>query len=101
MTGLDHQAQVRRARTAVAGTSSLLIGVRSGHVVRELSGTLEHLSLVVRAVLVLDFLGHGLDFVDGVRDTYEIAPSDAVKRVACGADLTVDLVATADTVRRT
>ena len=100
MAGLDDQTQVRRECTTVASTSGLLVGVRGGHVVSELARALEHLALVVRAVLVLDLLGQGLDLVSGVRYTYEVAPGDAVKRVTRSADFTVDLVSAANAVVR-
>lgn len=96
MTGLDNQTQVRRKRTTVAGTGSLLVGIRRRHVVGQLAGALEHLTLVVRAVLVLDFFRHALDFIDGMRDTDQVAPGNAVKRVAGRTDLPVDLVAAAN-----
>ena len=96
MAGFDNQAQIRRKGTLVSGTSCLLIGVWRGQVVRKLSGPLEHLSLIVRAVLVFDFLCHGLNFVGSVRDTYEVTPGNAVERMTSGADLAVDLVSTAN-----
>lgn len=54
------------------------------------SRSLEHFSLVIGSILVLDLLSHRLDLIDSVRDTDEVSPSDTVERVACGADLTVD-----------
>ena len=99
MTSFDNQAQVRRESTAVAGTSSLLIGVRRGEVVRELSWPLEHLSLVVGAILILDLLGHGLRLVHGVGDAHQVAPGNAVQGMAGGTDLAVDLVAAPDAAR--
>lgn len=57
--------------------------------------SLEHLSLVVWSVLVLDFLGHRLDFVDGVRDTDQISPGYSIQRVTSGTDLSVDYVGSA------
>lgn len=79
MTGLDDQTQVRRERTTVGSTGSLFIRVRRRHVVRKFSGTLEHLALVVRTVLVLDFLRHGLGLISCMRDPDHITPSDTVK----------------------
>lgn len=98
MTSLDDETQVRGKRTAVSGTRSLLIGVGRGHVVGELSGAHEHLAVVVRAVLVLDLLGERLDLVDGVGDTDEIAPGNAVEGVAGGAHLAVHLVSSPDAI---
>ena len=96
VASLDNQAEVGREGTGVARTGSLLIRVRGRHVVRELSGTLEHLAVVVRTVLVLDLLRHCARLVRGVRHTDEVAPCDAVEGVACRADLAVDLVPSAD-----
>ena len=53
MTSLDNQAQVRRKRALVAGTSGLLIGVRGREVVGELSWSLEHLSLVIGTIRLM------------------------------------------------
>ena len=100
MTSLDDQTQVRGKSTTVASTSSLLVGVGSGHVVGELARAHEHLALVVGPILVLDLLGHRLRLVYGVGDTDEIAPGNAVKGVACRADLAVDLVASPDAATR-
>lgn len=96
MTSFDNQAEVRGKGTAIAGTSSLLIGVRRGEIVGELSWSLEHLSLVVGAILVLDLLGQGLHLIHSVGDADQVAPGNAVQRMAGGTDLTVYLVASAD-----
>ena len=100
VTSLGDERQVGRESTGVTRAGSLLVVVRAREVVRELAGALEHLSLVVRAVLVLDLLGHRLDLGDAVRDTDQVAPRDAVERVAGRAHLAVDLGTTADTVDR-
>ena len=92
MTSLDDQTQVGRERTLVAGTRGLLVRVGSGHVVGKLTGALEHLALVIGAVLVLNLLGHGLGLVDGVGDTNQIAPGNTVQRVTGRANLAVHLV---------
>ena len=65
-------------------------------IVGELARASEHLTLVVRAVLVLDLLGHGLHLVNGMGDTDKIAPSDAVQGVARSAHLAVNLVPSPD-----
>ncbi len=96
MASLDDQTEVGRESPSVAGTCGLFIRVRRGHVVGELSWTLEHLALIVRAVGVLDLLSHGLALVGRVGDADEIAPGDAVEGMARGADLAVDLVSTAN-----
>ena len=96
MASLDNQTEVGRERTLVASTRSLLVGVGGGHVVGELTRALEHLALVVGAVLVLDLLGHGLGLIDGVGHTDQIAPGNAVERVAGRADLAVYLVSPPD-----
>lgn len=99
MASLDDQTQVRRKSTSVGSTSGLLVGVRSGHVIRELSRPLEHLTLVVGTVGVLDLLSHGLHLVGGMRNTDKIAPGDAVERVARSTDFAVDSITSSDTVR--
>jgi hypothetical protein len=96
MARLGHQTEVGRERAGVRRTRGLLVRVRRGEVVRELAGPLEHLAVVVRAVLVLDLLGHRARLVRGVAHADEVAPRDAVERVAGGADLAVDLVAAPD-----
>lgn len=68
MTSFDNQTEVRGEGAAVAGTSSLLIGVRRGEVVRELSWSLEHLALVVWAILVLNLLGQSFYLIHSVGD---------------------------------
>jgi len=98
VASLGHERQVGREGTGVAGTGGLLVGVRARHVVGELARALEHRALRVGAVLVLDLLGHRLGLVDRVRDADQVAPRDAVERVAGRAHLAVDLVATADPV---
>lgn len=99
MASLDDQAQVRRERASIAGTGSLFIRVRRGHIIRELSRTLEHLSLIVGTILVFDLLGQTLDLIHSVRDADKVTPSDTVKRVASSAYFTVYLVSTANTKR--
>ena len=84
----------------VRSTGSLLVGVRRGHVIRELARALEHLAVVIGAVGVLDLLCHRLDLICGVRNTDQITPGDAVERVARGADLLVDKVTSPDAVTR-
>lgn len=93
MARLDDQAEIRRKGARISSSSSLIVRVGPGHVVGGLAWPLEHLALVVGTILVLDFLSHGLDFVYGVRDTDEVAPSDAVQRVTRRTDFAVDLVA--------
>lgn len=66
MASLDNQAQVGGKSTSVGSACGFLVRVRWWHVVRELSRSLEHLALVVRAIGVLNLLGHGLYFVYGV-----------------------------------
>jgi len=100
VAGLDDQTKVGRKRALVRGTGSLLVGVRRGHVIRELARALEHLALVIGTVGVLDLLRQHLDLIRGVRDTDQITPGNAVERVARGADLLVDEVTSPDAVAR-
>lgn len=97
MTTLDDQAEIRGQSTTVSGTSGLLVLVGRGNVVRELSGALLDLALVVGLGIVFVFLGEGLHLVDSVHDTNKRTPGHTCKRVAAGADLTVDLETTAET----
>lgn len=71
VTTLDDQAQIRGQSTTVGGTGSLVVLVRSGNVVGELSGALLDLTLVVGLGVVLVLLGHSLHLIDGVHDTDE------------------------------
>ena len=100
VASLDDQTKVGRKGALVRGTGSLLVGVRRGHVIRELARALEHLALVIGAVGVLDLLRQRLDLIHGVRDTDQITPGNAVERVARGADLLVDEVTPPDAVTR-
>jgi hypothetical protein len=97
VTTLDDQAEIRGQSTTVSGTSGLLVLVGRGNVVRELSGALLDLALVVGLGIVFVFLGEGLHLVDSVHDTNKRTPGHTGKRVAAGADLTVDLETTAET----
>lgn len=92
MTGLDDQAEVRREGTLVGGTCSLIIGVRTRQVVRELARALEHLALVIGSVRVFDFLRHCFGLIHGMRDTDKVTPRNAVERMTGGADLLVHQV---------
>jgi hypothetical protein len=57
---------------------------------------LEHLALVVGPVGVFDFLRHCFGLIHGVRNTDEVTPGNAVKRMTGGADLFVNQVASPD-----
>jgi hypothetical protein len=98
VTGLDHQGKIWGVGSRITGSGLLLVGVRLRHVVRGLSGALEHIANIVRSISVLEFLGHGLDLSLGVRNTDQVAPCNAVERVAGSANLLVNLVTTADTM---
>jgi hypothetical protein len=100
VASLDDQAKVRRESALVRGTGGLFVGVRRGHVIRELAWALEHLALVVGAVSILDLLCQRLDLIRGVRHTDQITPGNAVERVARGANLLVDEVTSPDAVTR-
>jgi hypothetical protein len=100
MAGFDNQTKVWRERALVRGTSSLLIRVRWWHIVRELARALEHLALVIGTVGVLNFFGHDLDLVRGVRNTNQITPGNAIKGMARSADLLVNEITSPDAVTR-
>src|SRR5699024_9931984 len=96
VTSLGNQAKVRGQSTAVGGTSSLLVLVGAGNVIRQLARALLDLALLVGLGIVLVLLGHGLHLIDGVHDTNERTPGDTGQRVAAGADFAVNLEATAE-----
>lgn len=98
MTSFDDQTQVGGQSTTVASAGSLLVGVWCRHIVREFSGALEHLSLIIRAICIFYFFCHCTGFIGSVRYTNEITPSDAVQRVTCGANFAVDLVTPSNAV---
>lgn len=97
MSGLDDQAEIRRESTTVARTRCLLVRVRSREVVGEFPWALEHLAIVVRAVGVLDLFSHRTRFLGGMRHADQVAPGNAVERMAGSADLAVYLVTSANT----
>ena len=99
MSSLDDQAEVGRKGTTVTGTSGLLIWVWGREVIRQFSGALEHLAIIIGAVGVFDFLCQSPGLFDGMGDTDEVAPGDAVKGVARSANFAVDLEAATDTGR--
>jgi hypothetical protein len=99
MASFDNQAQVRGEGSSVSSPSGLLIGVWRWHVIRELSGALEHFALSVRPVGILNLLCHCPRLVSGVRDTDKVTPCDAVQRMASSAYLTVNLISSSDTAR--
>ena len=96
VTSLHDQTQVRRKSTLVARTRGFFIRVGRREIVGELARASENLTLVVRAVLILDLLGHSLHLVNGMGDTNKIAPSNAVQRMARSAHLAVNLVPSPD-----
>lgn len=93
---LGHQGKIRGQSPGVPSPGGLVIGIRRGHVIRQLPGPVEHFSLVVGSVLVLDLFGHPLDFIDGMTDSDQVSPGDPVERVTGRTDFPVDLVSTSD-----
>jgi len=61
VSSLGDKREIRRESTHVSGSGGLIVGVGRRKVVGELSWTLEHLSLVVGSIGVLDILGEGLN----------------------------------------
>jgi len=96
VSGLGHQREIGGQSTRIPGPGGLVIGIRRRHVIGQFPGPLEHFTLVVRSVLVLDLFGHPLDLVDGVGDTDEVSPGDPIERMTGRTDLPVDLVSTSD-----
>lgn len=97
MASLDDQTQVGRKGTSITSTSSLLIGIRGGHIVCKFTRALEHLTLAIRTILVFHFLSHHTRFIRSVRYTDKVTPCNAIKRMASRANFTVHLVAATDT----
>lgn len=93
VSGLGDQRKIRGKSSLVGGSGGLLVGVGAGNVVGELSGSLSGVTLIIGLVVVLELLGKGLDLIGGVGNAHEVSPGDSVQRVAGGADLLVDLVA--------
>lgn len=93
MSGLYDQGKVGGKRTTVAGTRSFFVRVRSGHIIRELSGSCEHFALIVGTVGVLDLFSERPSLCSGMRNTDHIAPGDSVKGMARRANFLVDQVA--------
>lgn len=60
VSSLDDKRKIRGKGTSVSGSGGLIVGVGRGHVVGKLSGSLEHLTLVVGSIGVLKVLGEGL-----------------------------------------
>ena len=98
VTGLDDQAQIRGQSTVVGKPSGLVVLVRIRDVVRQLSGSLLDLALVVGLGIVLVLLGQRLGLIDGQDRTDESSVRDSAERVACRADLSVDLETTAKSI---
>jgi len=96
VTSLDHEGKIRRKSTSVSSSSSFFVGVRCGHVIGKFTRTLEHGSLGIGTILVFDFFGHRLDFIDSVGNTDQVAPGDSVERVTSGANFSVNLVSTSN-----
>jgi hypothetical protein len=93
MSGLGDQGQVRGKRATVAGTRSLFVGVRSGHIIGKLSRSCEHFALIVGAIGILDLLCERPSLGGSMGDTDQVAPGDSVKGMARRANFLVDLVA--------
>jgi len=60
VSSLSNERKIRRESTGVSSSGGLIVGVGRRKVVGELSWTLEHLSLVVGSIGVLDILSEGL-----------------------------------------
>lgn len=94
VAGFDDQTQVWRKRTGVTCTGGLLVGVGRREIVRQLTRALEHLTIIVGPIGVLDLGSHRLSLVNGVRNTDQVAPGNTRKGVAGAANLLVHLETT-------
>lgn len=90
MSGLCDQGKVRRKCPTVAGTRSLFVRIRGGHIIGELSGSCEHFALIIGAVGVLDLFSERPSLCSGMRDSNQVAPGDSVKGMARRANFLVD-----------
>lgn len=98
VAGLDDQAQIRGKSTVVGKSSSLVVLVRRRNVVGQLSGSHGDLTLLIGLIGVFVLLSQGLGLVDGQDGTDESSVGDSGQGVAAGADFTVDLETTSETV---
>lgn len=96
MSSLDDQAEVRRKGTTVTSASGLLIWIWTGQIVGKFSRALEHLAIVVGTVGIFDFLCQRSCLFDGMGDTDQVAPGNAVEGVTSSTHLAIDLETTAD-----
>lgn len=96
VAALDDEGKIRRKSSHVGGTGGVLVGVRVGNVVGDLSGALLDITNIVGLVVVLEIFGHGLDLVDSVRNTNERTPGNTGKRMARSTDFAIDLETTAE-----
>lgn len=96
--GLGDQTEIGRKSTGVSGPGSLIVGIRSWHVIRKLSRPLEFLPFVIWTILIFDLLSHGLDLIHCVRNSNEITPGDSIEGMAGRADFAVDLVTSSDAI---
>lgn len=93
VSGLGNEGQIRGKSSLIGGSGSLLVRVGAGNVVGELSGSLSGVTLIIGLVVILELLSESLGLIGGVGHAHEVSPGDSVQRVAGGADLLVDLVA--------
>lgn len=98
MASLDNQTQIRGKSTVVGSTGSLVVLVRSGDVVGELSRALLDITLVVGLAVILVLFGKGLGLIDGEDGADKSSVGDTAERVARGANLLVDLETTAEAI---
>jgi hypothetical protein len=80
--GLDDEREVGRVGAVVGEARGLLVGVGRRQVVRQLARPVEHLALVVGAVLDVRVLGNRLHLSLRVADVDEVAVGDAREAVA-------------------
>mmetsp|Transcript_38253 Transcript_38253/g.68600 ORF Transcript_38253/g.68600 Transcript_38253/m.68600 type:complete len:248 (+) Transcript_38253:154-897(+) len=96
VTGLCDEAEVRGIGAAVGVAGVRLIHVGRGQLVGQLAGAIEHLALVVGAVLHLNLRRHRLGLLLRVAHAYQLAEVNEVQAMASGTHLSVHLMATAD-----
>ena len=80
-TSLGDHRKIRREGTTVGITSKLLVGVWAGELVRELSGAVKVLSLIVGTVLNLVERSNGLGVLLSMGNTDEVTESNQLLKI--------------------
>jgi hypothetical protein len=91
---LDNAREIRGSGATVGHTSHLLVGVRSGERIRELTSALKHLTLIVRTISDFVGLGNHLSLSLSMSNANKVTEVEVLHAVASRANLTVNLITT-------